>query len=92
MKSDCHIKAGSESAIVQGSIGSAALQNCTGCSVYITIGANATETALSSDEREFIDLYRRLAPKNKLRLIQAAADIEALEGRERNGEHEVDGD
>mgnify|MGYP000196439378 CR=1 FL=1 len=90
--SDFQATSGNGSAIVQGSIGSAALQNCTGCSVYITIGANATETALSSDERELIDLYRRLAPKNKLRLIKAAADIEALEGRERNGEHEVDGD
>lgn len=79
MKSDAQVKAGCESAIVQGSIGSAALQNCTGCSVYITIGA---EMALSGDERELIDLYRRLAPKGKLRLMQAAADVEAMEGSE----------
>ena len=65
---------------------SVVIQGCTGCSVYITIGA---EMAQSSDEREFIGLYRRLTPTNKLRLIQAAADAEAMEGRELNGEHNV---
>ena len=55
--------------------GSVVIQDCTGCSVYITIGA---EMALSGDERELIDLYRRLAPKGKLRLMQAAADVEAM--------------
>ena len=59
--------------------GSVVIQDCTGCCVYITIGA---EMALSGDERELIDLYRRLAPKGKLRLMQAAADVEAMEGSE----------
>ena len=55
--------------------GSVVIQDCTRCSVYITIGA---EMALSGDERELIDLYRRLASKGKLRLMQAAADVEAM--------------
>lgn len=55
--------------------GSVVIQNCTGCSVYITIGA---EMALSGDERELVGLYRRLASKGKLRLMQAAADVEAM--------------
>ena len=56
--------------------GSVLMQACSNCTVNII---NHVSIELSRDEWELIAIYRRVSIQNKLRLIQAAADIDDIE-------------
>lgn len=59
--------------------GAAVLQNCTNCTVYVI---NQQGNTLSPEEKELVELYRRLPPRARVELIQAAI---GLEEKERKG-------
>lgn len=59
--------------------GAAVLQNCTNCTVYVI---NQQGNTLSPEEKGMVELYRRLPPRARVELIQAAI---GLEEKERKG-------
>lgn len=52
--------------------GTAILQDCTNCTVFVI---NQQGDTLSPEERELVELYRQLPPRARVELIQAAIGL-----------------